>query len=49
MVRMPSTLSVRGRVYAGPPGTRWIALEAISGEGRPAVRDGRVLLADRPS
>jgi acyl dehydratase len=46
MVRMPSVLTVRGRSWTEAPGMRWIELEAISAEGRPAVRGGRVLLAD---
>ncbi|MCI0547701.1 MAG: MaoC family dehydratase N-terminal domain-containing protein [Candidatus Rokubacteria bacterium] len=47
MVFMPSTLRVRGTGRATTPGGRSIAFEAISAEGRPAVRDGRLLLAGR--
>jgi acyl dehydratase len=47
MVRMPSALSVRGRTAPGAVNGRWVEFEALSAEGRPAVRDGRLLVADR--
>jgi acyl dehydratase len=45
MVRMPSALSVRGRPATAAAAGRWVEFEAISAEGRPAVRDGRLFLA----
>jgi acyl dehydratase len=45
MVHMPSALSVRGRPAAAATDGRWVEFEAISAEGRPAVRDGRLFLA----
>jgi acyl dehydratase len=46
MVRMPSALSVSGRTAPASADGRWVEFEAQSAEGRPAVRDGRLLLAD---
>ena len=46
MVRMPSALKVRGRTAPGAADGRWLEFEARSAEGRPAVRDGHLLLAD---
>jgi acyl dehydratase len=43
MVRLPSRIVVRGRHPAGPDATA-IHFEALAGDGRPAVRDGRIVV-----
>jgi len=44
MVRLPSTLTIQGLGSAETPDGRWVGFEALTADGRPAVRDGRVLL-----
>ena len=46
MVRMPSSLTVRGRWRPAEPGHRECEFTVLSAEGKPAVRDGRLLLVD---
>ncbi|MBI4011236.1 MAG: MaoC family dehydratase N-terminal domain-containing protein [Candidatus Rokubacteria bacterium] len=45
MVRLPSTLTVEGLGTRDGGEGRWVGFRVQTGEGRPAVRDGRVLLA----
>jgi acyl dehydratase len=45
MVLMPSTLTIRGFRATDTPDGRWVAFEALTHEGRRAVRDGGLLLA----
>jgi len=46
MVRLPSRIVVRGRRREASAGGALIRFEALAGDGRPAVRDGHILLAD---
>ncbi|MGH7373700.1 MAG: MaoC/PaaZ C-terminal domain-containing protein [Candidatus Rokuibacteriota bacterium] len=46
MVRLPSRIVVRGRRPEGSAGGALIRFEALAEDGRPAVRDGQILLAD---
>ncbi|HEY7653772.1 MAG TPA: MaoC/PaaZ C-terminal domain-containing protein [Methylomirabilota bacterium] len=46
MVRLPSRIVVRGRRPEASAGGTLIRFEALAEDGRPAVRDGHVLLAD---
>ncbi len=46
MVRLPSRLVVRGRRPEASAGGALIRFEALAEDGRPAVRDGQVLLGD---
>lgn len=48
MVRMPSTLSVRGWPAAEGAGRREVPFEVLTGEGRPAIRDGLLVTATPP-
>jgi len=45
MVRLPSTLRVEGLGTRDGAEGRWVGFRMLTEEGRPAVRDGRVLLA----
>ncbi len=45
MVRLPSTLRVEGLETRDGAEGRWVGFRMLTEEGRPAVRDGRVLLA----
>jgi acyl dehydratase len=49
MVRLPSRIAVRGRDDESSSDGRVATFEVLTEDGRPAVRDGRVLLGDRPS
>jgi acyl dehydratase len=46
MVRLPSRIVVRGRRPEASAGGALIRFEALAEDGRPAVRDGQILLAD---
>ena len=48
MVRLPSRLTVRGHRPAPTPDGTMVRFEALAEEGRPAVRDGQIMLSDRP-
>ncbi|MGH7395986.1 MAG: FAS1-like dehydratase domain-containing protein [Candidatus Rokuibacteriota bacterium] len=45
MVRLPSRLVVRGRPPEPSPTGAVVRFEALAGDGRPAVRDARIVLA----
>ncbi len=49
MVRLPSLIVVRGRGDESSPEGRVASFEVLTEDGRPAVRDGRVLLGERAS
>ena len=49
MVRLPSRIVVRGRDDESSADGRVTTFEVLTEDGRPAVRDGRVLLDGRPS
>ncbi len=44
MVRLPSTLTVRGLGTRDGAGGPWAGFQVLTEDGRPAVRDGRALL-----
>ena len=44
MVRLPSTITVRGPGDTGGPARRAIAFEVLTEDGRPALRDGLVVI-----
>jgi len=46
MVRLPSRIVVRGRRPEASAEGAVIRFEALAEDGRPAVRDGRLVLAD---
>jgi hypothetical protein len=46
MVRLPSRLTVRGGAAEASPGGTRVRFEAIAEDGRPAVGNGVVALAD---
>jgi hypothetical protein len=46
MVRLPSRIVVRGRHPEASADGAVIRFEALAEDGRPAVRDGRLVLAD---
>jgi hypothetical protein len=45
---LPSTLTVDGLGVVEVAGGTGVAFRVVTVDGRPAVRDGRVLLATRP-
>lgn len=45
MVRMPSTLTIHGLGRVETAAGRWVGFQVLTEDGRPAVRDGRLLLA----